>query len=145
MRQPVSSITTMAKALLTLMALALLCSGAVAQSYVEVFIKWDNRLSQTRSADKAIREELAKELCKVPVNQVRTLRVLDKSRFGNTESWLVPCTMQGYYACTAANTKQLGEIVANCKNRRLQKEFDDELQDRTTPDQEYESIVCTLR
>jgi len=117
--------------------LAVLCLGAAAD-YVEVFIKWDNKLTETNKADKAIREELAKDLCKVPVKSVVTLRTLDKSTMLNTES-------HGYYACLAASTADAGKIVTNCNNKKLQKEFDDELQDRTTPDQEHEGITCTLR
>lgn len=32
---------------------------------LQVFIKWDNNLSQTQKAEKAILEEIGRELCKV--------------------------------------------------------------------------------
>jgi len=127
----------MARTCLALAVLAVLCLGAAAD-YVEVFIKWDNTIKQTNGNQKAILAELAKELCKVPANNVGVLKTMDKSTLTNTESW-------GYYYCLAPSTEAAGKVVANCMNKKLQKEFDDELQDRTTPDQENEGITCTLR
>jgi len=122
---------------LALAVLAVLCLGAAAD-YVEVFIKWDNTIAQTNKANKAILEELAKELCKIPVNRVGTIRTLDKSILLNTES-------HGYYACQALSKEDAGKIITNCNKKNLQKEFMDELEDRTTPDQEAEGITCTLK
>lgn len=127
----------MARSALCLCLLALICATAAAD-YVEVFIKWDNNIKQTESADKAIREELAKELCKVPVTSVVTLKTVDKSSTLNTES-------HGYYACIGANTAANGNIISNCNNSKYKAEFKDELEDRTSPDQENEGITCTLK
>lgn len=128
----------MAKAALGLILLGLLCVGALAQrSYVEVTIKWDNNLAQTKRAERAILEELSRELCKVPLAAVRTVATVDRSRFLNTETL-------GAYACIAP-AATLRKVLDNCKSSRLRGNFKDELEDRTTPDQEAESITCTLR
>lgn len=124
---------------LCLAAFAMLCACAVAQQqYVEVLIKWDNTIKQTDNNEKAILEELASELCKVPKSDVSVIKTQDKSTALNTESW-------GLYACKGANAQAVTKAAQNCGNKKFQSEFKDELEDRTTPDHEAESIVCTVK
>eukprot|EP00775_Hariotina_reticulata_P011165 gene11165-11315_t len=98
----------------------------------------DNTIAQTQKNDQAIREELAKELCKVPKSAVSTRMTMNKSTMVNTESW-------GYYICDAKSTAEAGQIITRCNNKKFQEEFMDELEDRTTPDHEAEKIECVLK
>jgi hypothetical protein len=118
------------------MVAAMLCACVAAQgTYLEIMIKWDNTLKQTDSNNNAIQEEIAKELCGVPKAQVKTIGTVDKSSTLNTESW-------GYYACTGT-ADQVTKAAQKCGTN--QRNFKDELEDRTTPDHEAEGIKCTVK
>jgi hypothetical protein len=126
----------MSRTILLLAVAAMLCACVADQgTYLEIFIKWDNSISQTDKAEQAILEEIGRELCKVPTPQVKKIGHQDKSTTLNTESW-------GYYACTGS-ADQVTKATKQCQSG--QRNFKDELEDRTTPDQEAEKITCTVK
>jgi hypothetical protein len=126
----------MARATLIMLVAAALCACVAAQTtYLEVKIKWDNSIKETEKATKEILEEIANELCKVPKTQVQLISHADKSTTLNTET-------HGLYACTGT-AEQVTKAAQTCGKN--QSNFKDELEDRTTPDQESEGITCTIR
>jgi hypothetical protein len=110
--------------------------AAATPSPFQVSIQYDNRASHIINNDKAVTEELAKELCFTDKAKVTTARVFDESSALNTQS-------RGVYACFPGKYR-LSQMLDYCNKSRYRNNFYDEIGDRTSPDIEAERYQCTL-